>query len=257
MNFINNITPGGLEHANRSLAEIEARFKASVKAEEERLSKLPICTVCGQRKDCEPCRVCAQKAYSDAQAYQKRRADDIIRLGGLRAYNSFTFHKYTNKTAIKSCSEYPTKNLFLWGPAGTGKTHLATALARKYPEAVIVKPQHIYRECRGIKPGKEEQKALDRFINIPYLVIDDLGVDKITDFSFSTLYEIIDGRYMGCKTGLIITSNLSLGKLADWLGGDHIPSRISGMCKIIEVTGNDRRATDIHSPSPLPFGGLE
>ena len=104
-----------------------------------------------------------------------------------------------------------------------------------------MKPQHIYRACRGLKDGQEEQAAINKFRDIPYLVVDDLGSDKKTDWSFSTLYEIIDGRDMYERTGMIITSNLSLGDLAARLDDDRIISRINGMCKIIQLTGKDGR----------------
>jgi DNA replication protein DnaC len=109
---------------------------------------------------------------------------------------------------------------------------------------MVIKPQRIYRDCRGIKDGEEEQAAIDSFVNIPFLVIDDLGVDKKTDFSFSTLYEVIDGRDMSEMKGLIVTSNLSLSALAERLGDDRISSRLAGMCKIVEITGKDRRTNE-------------
>lgn len=166
---------------------------------------------------------------------------DIARLGGLKAYNQFKLENYTNSAVIKLCESYPCINIFIWGSAGTGKTHLATALVRKFTDAKIIKPQHIYRECRGLKDGRAEQSAINKYVDIPYLVIDDLGVDKQTEWSFSTLYEIIDGRDMACKKGMIITSNLSLGALSQKMSDDRIVSRIAGMCKIVELNGKDRR----------------
>ena len=132
-------------------------------------------------------------------------------------------------------------NVIMLGAVGLGKTHLATALVRSHRDAWVVKPQTIYRNCRGIKSGQEEQEAINVFIKCPLLVIDDLGVDKKTDFSFSTLYEVIDGRDMSEQKGLIITSNLSLSALSERMGDDRITSRIGGMCKIIELTGKDHR----------------
>lgn len=184
---------------------------------------------------CESCKT-AMKNISK----QEQRNRDINKLGGLKAYDQFTFDKFTNKAAVKLCANFPAINLFLWGPAGTGKTHLATATIRELA-GTVVKPQHIYRQCRGLKDGVEEQAAIDSFINTPFLVIDDLGVDKKTDWSFSTLYEVIDGRDMAERKGLIVTSNLSLTALAERLGDDRISSRLAGMCKIIEMTGKDMR----------------
>ena len=76
---------------------------------------------------------------------------------------------------------------------------------------------------------------------LPVLVIDDLGIGRDTEFAFQTLYEIVDGRYMAMKGGLIVTSNLSLDDLAAKLGDDRIPSRLASMCKVIRMTGADKR----------------
>lgn len=183
--------------------------------------------------DCEA----ATKAQNEARDREK----DIKRLGGIKAYEMFTLALYDNKKAIDLCSGFPTSNLFLWGPAGTGKTHLATAIIRSYSQGRVIKPQYINRKCRGKKDGEEEQASIDKFIYWPYLVIDELGVGSKTDFNFSTLYEIVEGRDMNRVNGLIVTSNLSLSALAERLGDDRIPSRLNGMCKIIEISGIDRR----------------
>ena len=173
---------------------------------------------------------------------KRHNENEFIRLGGTRAVNDFTLEKFDNKSVVEQCSTYPGENLFIHGPAGTGKTHLGTALIRKF-HGLIYKPQEIYRECRGHETGDDEQRAIQYFINYSWLMIDDLGVDKKTEWSFSTLYEIIDGRYMWDKKGLIITSNLSLQALTERFMDDRISSRIIGMCKIIEITGRDRRIT--------------
>lgn len=181
------------------------------------------------------------KAEAEAKKTEAQKQQDILRLGGLRAYNNFTLEKFTKKDVIELCKDFPNVNLFLWGSSGTGKTHLATALIRKFPEGEVWKPQEIYRTCRGKKDGDEEQEIINNFVNKKYIIIDDLGVDKKTDFSFSTLYEIIDGRYMDEKTGMIVTSNLSLSALAERLNDDRISSRLAGMCKIINIIGDDWR----------------
>lgn len=161
-------------------------------------------------------------------------------LGGLKAHIKFTLDNYDNKDVIKQCSGYPKQNIFLYGKAGTGKTHLATALVRDKFACLVVKPAHIFRKCRGIN-GNEEQAVIEYFTNIPHLVIDDLATEKQTEFSASILLEIIEARDMGCKTGLIITSNLSLDDLSIRIGDDRLSSRLAGMCKIVEIIGKDRR----------------
>ena len=223
-----------------SIEAIAARVANRFKAAEEAREKLPLCPVCQNHIETQPCPICADnKAQADRLA--KERLDiEVGRLGGLKAVEQFTLERYTNKSAIDACKEYPKKSLFIWGAAGTGKTHLATALVRKH-NGSVVKPQTIFRSCRGLKDGEEEQKAINKYVKMPFLVIDDLGIGRDTEFSFSVLYEIIEGRDMSCIAGLIITSNLSMADLSARLGDDRITSRIIGMSKVIELTGKDWR----------------
>ena len=205
------------------------------------MDNMKFCPKCNYNIVDGPCQNCANIAKEELIMVEKEKQRDIWRLGGLKAYNQFTLEKYTNKAAVELCAGFPDKNLFIWGQAGTGKTHLATAIVRQYQEARVIKPQHIYRACRGIKDGEAEQDAINSFINIPFLVIDDLGVDKKTDFSFQTLYEVIEGRDMAEKNGLIITSNLDLNALETRMDDGRITSRLVGMCKVVEITGSDWR----------------
>jgi len=230
-----------------SLREMTERLNAKYAKQEKDYKSLPICEKCGKRHELEPCESCLQivkdkkyQEFLDQQQKETQKTKDIKRLGGVKPYEDFTIEKYDNKSIISECSAYPQRNLFLWGKAGTGKTHLATAIIRQFSNGIVYKPQRILRECRFKNPN-EEQSAIDKFINLPNILIDDLGVDKSTGFSFSVLYEILDGRDMERKNGLIITSNLSVDNLADRLGDDRICSRIYGMCKIIEITGRDWR----------------
>lgn len=208
------------------------------------IAKMPTCAKCGVlMRPGAPCSSCAEAKEREALEQVNTREVDIARLGGLMAYEDFTLARYDNEKAIRACDGFPECNLYIYGPAGTGKTHLATGVARQFPAASVLKPQRIYRIIRGNgrQSADQEQASINRLVRQPILVIDDLGVDKRTDYSVSTLYEIIDGRIMAKKRGLIVTSNLSLDALAERLGDDRIASRLAGACRIVEIAGADRR----------------
>jgi DNA replication protein DnaC len=81
--------------------------------------------------------------------------------------------------------------------------------------------------------------VVDKYSRCPLLVLDDLGVEKTTDWALQTLYVILNNRYTNYRQ-TIITSNLTLEEIGNKLG-DRIASRIAGMCSIIQMKGKDKR----------------
>lgn len=163
-------------------------------------------------------------------------------LGGTMAYSYFTFDNAIetneNSAAIRACRDFckETDNLYLYGGTGSGKTHLATAAVRKYVDAMscyvlVTKPQEILRDIRAADGAAGEDEIIMSASKAGVLLLDDLGVEKPTEFAVSTLYEIIDRRYMNGGGGLIVSSNLSPQELSNKMGDDRIASRLAFMCK--------------------------
>jgi len=71
------------------------------------------------------------------------------------------------------------------------------------------------------------------------VIIDDLGVEKNSEWVSATLYTIINGRYEN-ELPTILISNLSLVGLSGKID-DRIVSRISEMCIVKKIEGEDRR----------------
>ena len=67
----------------------------------------------------------------------RRREELVAVLGGHKPYQEFTFERYRvlpgNAVAFERTSRFDPacENLYLWGPCGVGKTHLAYAAARR------------------------------------------------------------------------------------------------------------------------------
>jgi DNA replication protein DnaC len=200
-----------------------------------------------QQAICAHCRRAAAEAEDESRA----REQAIERaLGGPKAYRHFHADNFVvtaeNRAAFKavSCFKRNTESLYLHGPCGVGKSHLAAVAARAALEsgidALIVKPYSLLRRVRGRTP-EDEQAAIDRLVALPVFVLDDLGVEKATEFARGVLIEIVDRRDMEERAGLIITSNLSLDELAEKLEDDRLPSRLGGLCEVITVGGCDWR----------------
>ena len=75
--------------------------------------------------------------------------------------------------------------------------------------------------------------------NKSLLILDDIGVERVSDFVLETLYRVINYRYVNMLP-TIFTSNLNIQELADKIG-DRSVSRIVEMCGVVELTGSDRR----------------
>ena len=145
----------------------------------------------------------------------------------------------------------PTKhNIYISGPVGSGKTHAATGLVIKCGGRVLKLYQILRLARRMMKmDGIDEGDLISLFSGtkistrdfyeppISTFVLDDLGSEKLTEFGESTLFEIIDSRMIQSMKGMIITSNLSLGALAERLGSDRIPSRLTSMCEVFNLEG--------------------
>ena len=154
---------------------------------------------------------------------------------------------------IDSCREYKNGSLILQGNSGIGKTHLAVSILKSRLEAeklpcnrqlqkanFITAPNLLLEIRSAFSPGstKTEKQIVDYYSQIPFLIIDDLGSEKTTEFSITTLYIIIDHRDSELMD-TIITTNLSLQSIEYKLSA-RIASRLAGM-KIINIDMPDYR----------------
>lgn len=167
------------------------------------------------------------------------------------------FDKTKNKTAYDICFDYARnievrlndgQGLFLTGNVGTGKTHLAVAIVdyiarlkkrgRNWNIAYITAVDLLAKIKMGFNNNQAEN-IVSYYEESDLLIIDDLGVEKISDWVHEIFYKIIDHRYNEMKP-LIIMSNLSDEEIKAKLG-ERIISRIYEMCKGTKFYGKDYR----------------
>jgi len=168
------------------------------------------------------------------------------------SFENFQAVDENRKKNLRISREYVKKHglgqgLFFTGPNGTGKTHLAVAILRELSlkgelHWRFVKTPYLLMRIRQAfkrESSDSEESLIDQFVDYDYLAIDELGVEKITDWSLQTLYLIIDGRNDRLKS-TIITSNLDLPEIEEKID-PRIASRIVEMCRVIKFECDDWR----------------
>lgn len=129
------------------------------------------------------------------------------------------------------------KGLFIFGNTGVGKTYAMFALANgkgdvhNFVELLVEFRDHMQK---GFYHSKLSELCQEK-----YLFIDDIGSEKTSEFVVEFLYLVVDKRYQNIKR-TVLSTNLSLETFRGRYG-DRILSRISEMCVLVELTGEDRR----------------
>ncbi len=163
------------------------------------------------------------------------------------------------------------KGLLLTGPPGTGKTFLAAAIYQELGGAWVNVSQliaglrplgkiHQARESAGrcyaaihgncgVIKYKYSPNGVCRYCpavasttlpgisDAPILYLDDLGTHKPSDWAAEIIYGILDER----TAPVVATTNYNLAELTDRLGHDRITSRLCGLARVQQLTGDDWR----------------
>ena len=105
--------------------------------------------------------------------------------------------------------------LLIWGDVDTGKSFFAGCIANAFLEkGVPVLMTNFFRILNTLTGMLFEDR--NQFINslnrYSLLIIDDLGIERNSDFALEQVFNVIDSRYRS-KKPLIITTNLTLSEL--------------------------------------------
>ena len=145
--------------------------------------------------------------------------------------------------------------LLITGPKGTGKTHLAAAIANQLmAEGVPVIFATMIDLLAKIKASFEnkstanEEEIMRLYKTADLLIIDDIGKEQPTEWALAKIYQIINARYEDYRP-VIITSNYSPSELVDRMtppGGDKQTAdatidRIMEMTYIVPLAGDSWR----------------
>jgi DNA replication protein DnaC len=225
-----------------------------------------LCDPCSEKASAEFDKQEQEKAQSEITAQREKWRVNC----GIPQKYSFKGFQHFEKTfqpsPFKKCQAYadhfplagprgyPSLVLYSDHSWGTGKTHLACSIAhhilsrwagepRVCPVKVIservlfgsIRETYNYSyEEKGQLPS--EKNIIDSCVNVPLLILDDLGKEEVSDLRFvqRTLFSIFDGRY-NAELPVVVTANLNNAGLKSHMGGnagnEASYNRLFEMCK--------------------------
>lgn len=214
-----------------------------------------------------------RKQEEEAAENAKRRKQRIERLLGRsgikKRFRQRTFDRFKADTperrkwlrvAKEYADRFPEKldtgeGLYIEGNYGTGKTHLAAAIALQLIEAgvpVVCKTSiDLLMDIKKAFDGRDvsEEAILRAYKDVDLLIIDDLGKEQVTEWSISTLYNILNDRYEDMKP-TIITTNFGSDDLiavetpkgSNESRAEAIVSRLREVSTVLTMVGEDYRS---------------
>ena len=172
------------------------------------------------------CPVCKKLAMRSRRTiWSRKNINDALALAGVpEEFRNQSFDNFIPfpelRKHIQLCRDYaasPKGSLFLMGDNDQGKSHLGMAILRELTlqgfETRYISIPELQLEIRRSFDGKtikNEYWFVNRGKAPDFVFLDDLGAEKISEYSESIIYLIINGR-IGKLT--VTTSNLDLDQI--------------------------------------------
>ena len=190
------------------------------------------------------------------------KESNITKRGLNRTFETFEVNAVNNK-AYEISKKYAENwekykdegiGLIFIGKYGTGKTHLAFAIANYLlNKGIPVVYETLINLMEKLKNGYEQYSNMEYFEIIKLycecdlLIIDDLGKEKLSEWVLEKLFQIINSRYENMLP-VIITTNYNEEQIIkrlsfnnDGVTAESLVSRLNEMCLEINMNFSDYR----------------
>jgi DNA replication protein DnaC len=170
---------------------------------------------------------------------------------GLRQHTFETFKvSGFNRTGFDACCTFVRnfgkveggQGLLLLGSSGTGKTHLAAAIANSLKDHYSVVFAHMPTLLDRMRTTTV---PLEPLLSADLLVLDDIGSERETGWTMERLLIIVDGRLTNLKP-TVFTTNYDIVDLEKRVGM-RVASRILGHNVQLLLEGPDWRLTRLNN----------
>lgn len=164
-----------------------------------------------------------ENAYKESEIEERHKSSTFDNYVGhdkeLQQVKHYLYNFIKNKKV--------TSPLFLCGRFGTGKSHLGCAMINHLISAGICRAHYTtlrnmarkIRETRSFSVDRCESDVVEKYVNFPFLVLDEVGLQSGTDDEKMTIFDVMNGRYNRYHPTIIITK-LPYRDLEKYLGSE-------------------------------------
>lgn len=154
----------------------------------------------------------------------------------------FDFNPKINRLQIQELTSCRFINenasVLIVGPCGTGKSHIAQALAhcaiQKSIDVLWLPQSKLFSELQNARASGRYEKKFAEFAKIPLLIIDDFGLRPMRSQQDEDFHDLISERYERAST--IVTSNLDF---SEW--GSAFPNQLLAAATLDRLRHNAHR----------------
>lgn len=219
------------------------------------------CPICDKERRADRDKKEAARKKKEAAALEDRRRDSRIRASGvprrfmLAGFDTDWEFESSRGRIITCCKMYVDefedvlkdgRCLIMTGGVGTGKTHLACAIANKVVQdhsvfyTTAIKLSRMVKDTYSRDSKETESEVISRLVHKELLIIDEVGMQFGSDAEKMILFEVINGRYENMRP-TILSANMTLPELKNFVGDRVIDRMRENGGKVLVFDWGSRR----------------